>query len=279
MKRTVKTMLVLSLLFVFALGVRVYASDNQVANELEVVVNLPDGEALFTDGIQFALYEGGQRIDTQATRFGIAVFRNLSSRNFSELSLVLISDLSEFGFSTELSAVQSASFGWNEFRSGVVYYRFILTPSSATPQPTPTPTPVPTPTPGPTTTPGPTIEIGPDTIVRVYHTRATGFLVAYVDGHRLEVYGFLQNGRSMFPLRVFSEIFGIPVNWTGSLQRVTVYHPRGDVFLTIGSTDVQGTTMVLDSPPVLRVGTTFVPLRFLLELFEVPSDNFYFIQI
>ena len=137
-------------------------------------------------------------------------------------------------------------------------------PPAATPDPTPEPTPT------------PTVEVTEDTEVRVYNR--SGVLSIYVDGINLGVDGFLQNNRSMVPLRVFSELLGIPVDWTGSLRRVTLHHPDGDVFIFIDSTVVEGSTRVLDSPPVLRGGTTFVPIRFVLELFGVNPDNLVFVR-
>jgi len=256
--------MVVSLLFVFAFSVRVYATGE--IEQANIFLVLPDGSPLEIDGIQFGLYEGQNRIDVDYTEFATARFR-IYNMHIPGLRVVLLSELD--GFTVERQTIPLSEFNQHHFSPTVIYYRLVLTPTNVT---------QPTPSPEPTVTPRPPTGVTTETTVRVYQNRETGFLDVYIDGYKLPVEGFLQNGRSMIPLRAFSESLNIQVSWSGSLQRVTVYHPDGNVFLFIGSTDTQGTTMVLDSPPIIIQGTTFVPLRFILELFGVPQENFEFMR-
>ena len=236
-----------------------------------------DGFGAFVQGIDFPIYadaDGSVLVTTLTTdSYGAATF--FDEGPYAEPPIRYVRELDGSLVRLEFRAATTSLYG--DVWLAIVDILWSDEPTP-TPAPTPEPTPTPTPTPAPPTpTPGATVEVTEDTEVRVYNR--SGVLTIYVDGINLGVEGFLQYNRSMVPLRVFSELLGIPVDWTGSLRRVTLHHPDGDVFIFIDSTRVEGSTRVLDSPPVLRGGTTFVPIRFVLELFGVNPDNLVFIRV
>jgi hypothetical protein len=73
--------------------------------------------------------------------------------------------------------------------------------------------------------------------------------------------------RTMVPMRSIFEALGANVQWNDSTQTVTATRGTTDVRLTIGETDAQvnGQTVALDVPAMMRRGSTMVPLRFVSE--------------
>jgi len=260
MKRTFRVLLALSLLLVFALGVRVYATD-QVTDQLSVFVNLPSNEALFTDGIVFALYEGNQRIYTRETLAGAVSFRNIGTRNLADLSIHLLSDPADFGFSAEQRVVQSSSFSRNEFRPTVVYYEWILTPLDAQPTPQPSPPPSPVPTPAPTATPAPTP--APDTPPTAGNVLrfAIGNTQFHNNGaaQQSEAPPFIQGGRTMVPLRIILEELGATnLQFANRIVTFDLNGVRFNLPIDVPLPDGMGT-------PVIIAGRTFVPLAYIVH--------------
>jgi len=270
--------LVLALVFAFSIGIAV-----QAASDHETLVYMVDesGEQLFHRGVEFALYRDQQRIDTFRTSAGMIWFMTTSAE-WNRLTLHLISIPAHLELSSDINVVPLSDFTLDTH--GNLEFGWPFKPAN-TPQPTPTPTPQPTPTPRPTPTPGPTRPPGPvtpETTIRVYQDRVGAPLTVHVDGYNLGVEGFIQDGRTMVPLRVFSETFNIQVSWLGEFERVTIYHPHGEIYLFVGGRlaliPTRENTIQLDSPPVNIRGTVFVPLRFILESFGVPEENFEFVR-
>lgn len=84
----------------------------------------------------------------------------------------------------------------------------------------------------------------------------------------LDAATYIENGRTMAPLRFTAESFGAQVEWTAD-------HPL-DVVITDGTTRIQltrgdstayvnGKSVTLDAPPELVDNRTFVPVRFVSE--------------
>lgn len=86
-----------------------------------------------------------------------------------------------------------------------------------------------------------------------------------------EVAPFIQQGRTMVPLRFVGESFGFEVEWIPSKGKIIVsYKNTGDeVVLSIGSRTIiaNGTTCSIDVPPQIVGGRTFIPIRSVVEVF------------
>jgi len=82
---------------------------------------------------------------------------------------------------------------------------------------------------------------------------------------------FIQQGRTMVPLRFVGESFGFEVEWIPSEEKISVsYKNTGDeVVLSIGSRTIiaNGTMCSIDVPPQIVGGRTFIPIRAVVEVF------------
>lgn len=92
-----------------------------------------------------------------------------------------------------------------------------------------------------------------------------------------DVAPFVDNNRTLVPIRVISENLGYNVNWDNQTQKVTVKNDNKVVELTIGKKDVHinGNNSSIDVAPMIKNNRTFVPLRFISESFgnDVKWDN------
>ncbi|OCT15929.1 hypothetical protein A8709_09910 [Paenibacillus pectinilyticus] len=74
---------------------------------------------------------------------------------------------------------------------------------------------------------------------------------------------------AMLPVRFISEQFGAQVTWNAAAQQITIVDPLSEktIILTLGSrtASVNGVSVELVSPAILKNGSTFVPLRFIAE--------------
>ncbi|PAK53645.1 N-acetylmuramoyl-L-alanine amidase family protein [Paenibacillus sp. 7541] len=103
----------------------------------------------------------------------------------------------------------------------------------------------------------------------------------YLDGQELNLSSGVvvenQNGTVMVPIRVVSEQLGFRVSWTKATQTVTVQNSVKNVSMVIGSSyaTIDGQRVQMTKAPVLRGGTTLVPLRFVSEQMglQVRWDN------
>ena len=75
------------------------------------------------------------------------------------------------------------------------------------------------------------------------------------------------NGRVYVPLRGVFESMGAFVDWDPETRTVTAQRSNRDVKLTIGDryAMVNGKSLFMDAPAIIRQGNTMVPLRFLSE--------------
>ncbi len=79
---------------------------------------------------------------------------------------------------------------------------------------------------------------------------------------------FINNGRTMVPVRFISEALGLAVDWNGETKTV-IFGTENPMRLTIGADQVikaDGSTIKLDVPAVIVEGRTMVPLRAIAEL-------------
>lgn len=103
----------------------------------------------------------------------------------------------------------------------------------------------------------------------------------YLDGQQLNLSSGVvvenNNGTVMVPIRVVTEQLGFQVSWTKATQTVTVQNSGKFVSMTIGSqyATIDGQRVQMTKAPVLRGGTTLVPLRFVSEQMglQVSWDN------
>jgi len=75
------------------------------------------------------------------------------------------------------------------------------------------------------------------------------------------------NGKTMIPLRFFSEGFGAEVNWNDSTRTATVKLDDKTASITVGKATMtaNGEEKALESPAVIKNGRTLVPMRDIAE--------------
>jgi hypothetical protein len=78
---------------------------------------------------------------------------------------------------------------------------------------------------------------------------------------------FIENGRTLVPVRALAESLGFIVSWDGAEQRVTLQRDHQVIQLWVDTTrvTVDGTDGKIDVPAKIRTGRTFVPVRFVAE--------------
>ena len=80
---------------------------------------------------------------------------------------------------------------------------------------------------------------------------------------------FIQNGKTMVPLKAISEGLGAKVEYNGKIRKgqITVKLGGKEVVVWIGETKgtVDGKSVTLEVPPMIKKGRTFVPVRFISE--------------
>ena len=82
-----------------------------------------------------------------------------------------------------------------------------------------------------------------------------------------EVSPFVENGRTLVPVRAVSEHLKYSVEWSAEEQRVDINSPSDKLTLYIGSADYykNGEKRTMDVPAVIKDERTFVPLRLVAE--------------
>ena len=90
---------------------------------------------------------------------------------------------------------------------------------------------------------------------------------AAVDGiqKQMDVPARITNGRTMVPIRFIAESLGISIEWNSSTKSVIINN--GAILLQVGKKDavVNGSTLTIDSPPVMINSRVLVPIRFIAE--------------
>ena len=92
-----------------------------------------------------------------------------------------------------------------------------------------------------------------------------------------DVNPYIQNERTMVPIRFISETLGYKVTWDNDKREVGISGKDTEISLTIDSAKakVNGKELKLDAPASIKKERTFVPLRFVAENLkaEVKWDN------
>ncbi len=93
-----------------------------------------------------------------------------------------------------------------------------------------------------------------------------------IDGKNIvsDVAPFINNERTLVPIRVISENLGYNVNWDNNSRKVTVKNNDKTIELFIGKkkVSVNGVDNSIDVAPMIKNERTFVPLRFISESFD-----------
>ncbi|MFW5867596.1 MAG: copper amine oxidase N-terminal domain-containing protein [Armatimonadota bacterium] len=76
-----------------------------------------------------------------------------------------------------------------------------------------------------------------------------------------------ENGRLLVPLRGIFEHYGAEIGWENATRTVTIEAPALNVRMQIDSRAamLNGQTHMLDAPPRVMAGRTYIPLRFVAE--------------
>lgn len=82
-----------------------------------------------------------------------------------------------------------------------------------------------------------------------------------------DVAPYIQNDRTMVPIRFISETLGYKVTWDNDKRQVGISGKDTEISLKIDSTkaEVNGKELNLDAPASIKKDRTFVPLRFVAE--------------
>ena len=88
----------------------------------------------------------------------------------------------------------------------------------------------------------------------------------------IDVAPFIDGGTTMIPLRGLLEIMGAEIGWDGATQKVMVKKGETEIELRIADKDVyvksgegEFKKYILTTPPIIKDGRTFIPLRFVTE--------------
>jgi hypothetical protein len=82
---------------------------------------------------------------------------------------------------------------------------------------------------------------------------------------------YINNGRTLVPLRFISEQIGAKVDWMSQSKTIAINTNGKTMTLQVGNknvvitTNISKSTHAIEVAPVIRNGTTFVPLRFISE--------------
>lgn len=111
-------------------------------------------------------------------------------------------------------------------------------------------------------------------------TRAQEGLKLWVNGAYVnsDVESFIENGRTLVPVRVISETLGFKVDWNQADQEVLIKTSEAEdaKILSLKINDTKATlgdkVFDLDVAPKISQSRTFVPLRFISEAFGLKVD-------
>ena len=88
---------------------------------------------------------------------------------------------------------------------------------------------------------------------------------------------FIENSRTMVPVRMVAESMGYDVLWNPNSRMVTILSTHQRIVLTIDKkmAQVDGILEEMDTPAIIRESRTYVPIRFISENFgyDVEWDN------
>ena len=85
-----------------------------------------------------------------------------------------------------------------------------------------------------------------------------------------DVNPFIEDGRSLAPVRQIAESLGSSVEWKGGNNQVVLKRVGVTITMKIGDeiAHVNNSPVTLDVPPRIVNGRTFLPVRFIAESFN-----------
>lgn len=91
---------------------------------------------------------------------------------------------------------------------------------------------------------------------------------------KLDVAPFLKDGRTLVPLRFVTEALGANLEWNAEEQSITLRRGTDRMKLVLNSSEalVNGKTVFLDVPAINHKGRTMVPIRFVIENFDLEIE-------
>ena len=95
-------------------------------------------------------------------------------------------------------------------------------------------------------------------------------IIKWVDKDNKNVVPYIENDRTMVPLRFISETFGADVEWIPETRTIEIALEDTKITMQLDNRDYQinGETKAMDTFPVIREDRTFVPIRFVSEALE-----------
>ncbi len=104
----------------------------------------------------------------------------------------------------------------------------------------------------------------------------TNSIVMKIDSADINIFGkvlkndvppIIMNSRTMLPIRIIAESLGAKVDWDGNNKQVIITKENTKIVIAIGSKEafVNYKAFSIDSPPIIRNGRTYVPVRFVTE--------------
>ncbi|MCK5764299.1 MAG: copper amine oxidase N-terminal domain-containing protein, partial [Clostridiales bacterium] len=80
---------------------------------------------------------------------------------------------------------------------------------------------------------------------------------------------YIKGGRTVVPVRALTEGLGALVSYNNETREVTIVKDGTEIVLLIGSNEalVNGETILLDSKAEITNSRTYVPIRFISEIF------------
>lgn len=95
-------------------------------------------------------------------------------------------------------------------------------------------------------------------------------VIKWVDKDNKNVVPYIENDRTMVPLRFISETFGADVEWIPETRTIEIVLEDTKITMQLDNRDYQinGEIKAMDTAPVIREDRTFVPIRFVSEALE-----------
>ncbi|MDU5100107.1 MAG: stalk domain-containing protein [Peptoniphilus grossensis] len=87
-----------------------------------------------------------------------------------------------------------------------------------------------------------------------------------------ETPAYIENGRTMVPLRFISEALGEKVDWKADTKTVIVGDNKASLVIGEKEINANGKKIAIDSPAVIKDSRTFVPLRAISEILGAKVD-------
>lgn len=90
-----------------------------------------------------------------------------------------------------------------------------------------------------------------------------------IDSETTEAAPYVENGRTLVPIRFVAETLGAEVDWNEETQGITITKDKVTINMTVGSEDytINRSPERLDAAPVITGDRTYVPLRAIAEAF------------